>query len=617
MAERSRGGKTRNLFVWIILGLLFVGLMGFGATGLSGTVRSVGQVGDLPITTQSYFNALRGQIDQRSALAGRQISFPEAAEQRLPEQALASLVGTRVLDNEAAQLGLSVGDEIISEQVRAITAFRGSDGSFSPQTYRDVLDRQGSSPREFETSLREDTTRSLLQGAVFTGLPDAQTFGNSFAAFTREGRSFTWAPVTADQIEIALPEPSEADLQSQYDENPALYTSLESRAIDYAWITPDMIQDQVTVSEEELRAEYEARIDEFVIPERRLVERLVFPDDAAAETAIAAINTGETDFPALVADRGLSLDDVDIGDVSEAEMGVAGPAIFALENGQVTGPFASEFGPALYRMNAVLAARDTSFEEAVPELREDQAAARARRMIDDQIDAINDLLAGGATITDLAAQTDMQIGQISFSEDSSDGIAAYAEFREQAATQSTSDYPSLSSLDDGGLFALAVTEITPPALQPLDAVRDQVITDWEASARAEAILEAAENFKAQLETDSDFSALGLEAVEELNLTRRAFVNGTPPNFMQTVFEMQPAEIRTLPHEGGAIVVRLDAILPPDSNDEATLAEIDTLSETAAEGMAQDLFELYLRAIQMRTDISINEQAINAVHSNFR
>jgi peptidyl-prolyl cis-trans isomerase D len=48
-------GKTRNFFVWIIVGLLFVGLLGFGAGGLSGTVRSVGTVGDKSLTTQSYF----------------------------------------------------------------------------------------------------------------------------------------------------------------------------------------------------------------------------------------------------------------------------------------------------------------------------------------------------------------------------------------------------------------------------------------------------------------------------------------------------------------------------------------------------------------------------------
>ena len=41
-----RGTSISKGFVWVILALLIVGLAGFGASNLSGTVRSVGAVGD-------------------------------------------------------------------------------------------------------------------------------------------------------------------------------------------------------------------------------------------------------------------------------------------------------------------------------------------------------------------------------------------------------------------------------------------------------------------------------------------------------------------------------------------------------------------------------------------
>jgi len=40
--------KLSRTFVWILMGLLFVGLAGFGATNLSGSARSVASVGDKP-----------------------------------------------------------------------------------------------------------------------------------------------------------------------------------------------------------------------------------------------------------------------------------------------------------------------------------------------------------------------------------------------------------------------------------------------------------------------------------------------------------------------------------------------------------------------------------------
>jgi len=87
--------------------------------------------------------------------------------------------------------------------------------------------------------------------------------------------------------------------------------------------------------------------------------------------------------------------------------------------------------------------------------------------------------------------------------------------------------------------------------------------------------------------------------------------------MGTVFEMEVGEVRTIPNGDNVVIVRLDAIVAADMEDETFVAERDLIAETAAEGIAQDIFELYGRTVQMRTDVSINDQAINAVHTNLR
>lgn len=611
-------GKTKNFFVWIILGLLFVGLLGFGAGGLSGTVRSVGTVGEKPLSTQAYFEELQTLIRIRSAQEGRQLSFPEADALGLPIRALQAAVGQRALDNEATLLGLSVGDAIISEQVLANPAFRGIDGTFDRETYRQALSGSGMSVRDYEASLREGASRALVQGAVFTGVPDPSTYGEAVAKFTREGRTFTWAPLTAADIDITLPEPSEDDLVAHYDANPQAYTSLETRVLRYVWLTPDMIQDDMPVDEDALREEYNARLAEYVQAERRLIERLVFSDEAAAQAAIDAINAGDTSFPELVLDRGLTLEDVDGGDVTQVQMGDAGPAIFALETGGVSGPHQSDLGPAIYRVNAVLAARNTTFEQAEQELREDQASQRAIRLIEDQIDPITNLLAGGAQLSDVAEQTDMTLGELDWTEDVTDGIAAYAAFRETAAEQDVADFPDLQSLDDGGLFAIEVIEVRAPSLIPLDDIRDDVVAGWVAQETTAAVLAAAETKQAQLnEGVQDFGFLDLDAVQENGLTRRGFVNGTPTNFLTEVFNMDVGEVLVLPNDGGAIIVRLDAVTGADVEDEVFATEMAAIAESAGEGIAQDIYELFTRSVQLRTEVSINDAAINAVHANFR
>jgi len=90
-----------------------------------------------------------------------------------------------------------------------------------------------------------------------------------------------------------------------------------------------MIQDSLTVDEASLRTLYDERINEFVRPERRLVERLVYLDQDAADAAAARLAADEVDFDALVAERGLSLADIDMGDVLPSDLGAAADAVCA------------------------------------------------------------------------------------------------------------------------------------------------------------------------------------------------------------------------------------------------------------------------------------------------
>ncbi|MFH7450842.1 peptidylprolyl isomerase, partial [Pseudomonas syringae pv. tagetis] len=83
---------------------------------------------------------------------------------------------------------------------------------------------------------------------------------------------------------------------------------------------------------------YQSRIDEFQQPERRMVERLVYPSEADAAAAKARLDAGEVSFEQLAAERGLTLTDIDLGERAEAELGAAGPAVFALDQPGVVGP---------------------------------------------------------------------------------------------------------------------------------------------------------------------------------------------------------------------------------------------------------------------------------------
>jgi peptidyl-prolyl cis-trans isomerase D len=427
----------------------------------------------------------------------------------------------------------------------------------------------------------------------------------------------TWARLGPGDLETLVDAPTEAELAAFHEANPALFTAPETRAITYAWLTPDMLIGTIEADEAALRAVYEDRIDEFVQPERRLVERLVFADDAAAEAAKARLDAGEADFEALVAERGLALTDVDLGDVSEAELGAAGAAVFALDGPGVAGPAPSSLGPALFRVNAILAPREVSFEEARDDLLPEVQMDRARRVVLDMVDDLDDRLAGGATIEDLADETDMELGRIDMTATTDEGIAAYESFRDAALAADPDDFPQIVEMPEGGVFALRVDEVRPPALQPLEAVRDQVAAAWAVQETVRLMAEEAEVVAQSLRDGREMASVRLPLGVERALVRDSFVEGTPAEFVTSVFDMAEGDIRVVADETGAWIVRLDAVRPADQAAPEAQALMALFGQQTAQELSSDVLAAFTQALIATKGVEINEAAINAVQAQFR
>ncbi len=614
MAKKGTGNR---IFVGVVVVLLFFGLMFTDLGSFNSHNRTIGTVGDKEITTRQYQIALNNQIRAFEAQEQRPIPMQQALALGIDRAVQARLVTERALDNEAANLGISVGDDRVLEEILRTPAFRGTDGEFDRTAYRGALSRTGQTEATFEAAIRDQGARTLLQGAVVGAVTAPEAYADALVQFIGEQRVITWAAVDETHLTAPLPGATDADLQAYYASNPAPFTAPEQREITYAWVTPDMIQDDLEVSEDDLRRAFEDREAQFNQPERRLVERLVFLDDDAAAAALARVQDGEATFEDLVTERGLALTDADMGDVDRRDLGAAADGVFAATPGDVVGPFATDLGPALFRMNAVLAAQVTTFEEASADLRQELSADRARRQIDTLAEDFNDMLAGGATLEQLAETTQMEVGTLSFDQNSFSGIAAYETFRLAANSVTEDDFPTLENLEDGGVFALRLDAITPPTLRPFDEVADQVRTAWDAEKMRDAINARAAQIAATITPDSNINDTGLLAIAEPSLTRRSFVEGTPPAFMTEVFEMAPGEVRVVPSSRNTLIVRLESIAPPAADDPNTTANRDAVLQSAAAGIAQDIFQAYANTLQTQTDVTLDQAAINAIHAQFQ
>ena len=608
--------KGKSVVVWVLMGLLILGLGGFGVTNFGGTVRSIATVGDVEVDVNDYARALDREMRNLSQQFGQAVGLEQLQAFGRDAAIRSALITAAALDNETGRIGISVGDEEVGRQIVGAGQFQGINGEFDREGYREALRRQGLSEAEFEAKLRAETARTILEGAVVGGVAAPAAHVDTLVSWALEERGFTHAELIAADLAEPVPEPTEAQLTDFYEAEIDRYTRPELRRISYAWLSPEAFAAEVELDEDALRAAYEERIAQYVQPERRIVERLVFADQDAAEAARARIDAGAATFAEIVAERGLDLADIDLGDVTEDDLGAAGAAVFALDGPGIAGPADTPLGPALFRVNAVLDAQEVTFEEARDELAETLTIDRARRLILDQSGAIEDLLAGGATLEDLEAEAGMEFGTIAMAPETQQGIAAYTAFRQAAMQAEEGDYPELFELEDGGVAALRLDAIDPPAPRPFDEVRDRVASDWKASETQARLVTLAEEMQAALDNGETLEGLGLVTTRHAPMTRDAFLPDLPQAALDAVFATAPGDHAVVTQDG-VHILRTDEIVAvaPDAPEARAMRR--ELSAQLERAISDDLYAAFAAAMQAQAGISLNNAAIQAVHAQLR
>lgn len=609
-------GKKRPFakgFSFILFALLALSMLSFGVAGFGNQNTRIGRVGDQDIKVNDYVNSLRSTVDRFSQMLGRPVPMRDAIAAGMDKQALSDLVARVALNDEMDKVGLSASDLQVAAELGKVNAFKAADGSFDRAAYSQALKGANLTEAEYEKGLRADIARNTLQLAVTGGVTSPDVLTDTLFSYSGETRSLTWLPLTEADLTTPLPAPTDADLQAEYDANIAAYTRPEAKRISYVALLPDELAKDMPIDEAAVKALYDTRKDQFNIPEKRLVERLVYPSDAEAAAAKAKLDAGAT-FESLVAERKLTLTDIDLGDVSKSDLGAAGDGVFALTAPGVVGPLKSDLGPALFRMNAILPAQVTPYEQARADLALELQTEAARKDIAARIEAIDDALAGGATLDELATSEKLTVKSMDYASGADDNadIAKYAAFRKAADAVAQGDFPAAIVLEDGGVAAMSMVEIVPPTPRPLADVKDKVTAAWKGKKLAEALTLEATAKLALISAGTDMTTLG-KAVVTPSVERNATVDGATPALLDAAFAMKVGDVQLVNKDGFIAIVRLDAITPAKDNPKAQ-EQRDQLKGQLAQSFATDIFDTYTKAIQADRTLTIDQSVIDAIHT---
>jgi peptidyl-prolyl cis-trans isomerase D len=247
----NRLERTRN-FVLLVFGILMVlSLVLFYAP------------------TRNSFEENLGRSDETAAkVAGEKITVGElfrqkeqysqyARGQSLPAKMLVNgLIGSRIARIEAARLGLTASDAEVAAEIRS--QFKSSaDRPFDQKAYEENVAAQYGSISAYEENVRDELSARKLEAFITSGVGVSEE--EVINDFKKRNTRFDLSYVVINPAELAQAiKPTDDELNQFFERNKATYyISAPQKKIKYIFINTAKIGEKLSISEADLRAEYD------------------------------------------------------------------------------------------------------------------------------------------------------------------------------------------------------------------------------------------------------------------------------------------------------------------------------------------------------------------------
>jgi peptidyl-prolyl cis-trans isomerase D len=612
--------------------ILFVLLIGsFAIWGIEDVVRNFGRdsavvrVGDSAIELPEAQMAARREMARIARQLGSNFEPNENIRRAVAATALERLIAERVLRNEAKHLGIVAPADTVRDSVFAIPGLRGPDGQFSRQTFDGFLRANELTEPQFLQAVADDVLRQQIAGAVRAGSAAPDAMVSPLVAWALQRRTAEVVRIARD----AMPEPeapTEAQLRRYEENNAERFSTPEYREASVLILSPETLSGEIEVSDADLQQAYEARRAQFETPERRVLEQAVVPSEEAAK-AIAEAWRGGADLAAIEAQaRAADGGAADLGLLDRAALPIAdvAAAAFAAPAGGVTDPVHSPFGWHVLKVERIEPAVTRTLDQVRDQLRRDVAHDRALDVAYERANRVEDALAGGATLAEVAERFALPITAATLDATGHDQSGADVALPVAAAQRAAllraifaarqGDAPRMTEMGDA-FVAIEIRGVVPPALRPFEtveaAVRTAFIADArrrEAEARAAALLAAIRGGKSVAEAAAE---AGLTAQTIGPFSRDpAMAGDLPTELVAPLFEAKQGDATMVETRDGFAVARLTEIIPFDPTSDANaMARVRTGIE---QSMQDELEAQFSNALRGRANVRVNTEMLNQV-----
>ena len=622
--------STRNWLAKVLVGVLFILLaLSFVLWGVedvflgSNQEKVIGQVGDVEISAQEFSAQYYRQTLEIKRLLGDAFNAERGREMGYVSQVLVSLVNRALFQNAADDLGLTVSDSFVKQRILDDDAFHDDFGQFSEIIFREALYESGYTEESYVQGTRQDLIREQLVD-IFQRIPSPpEVILDPLVKLYRERRGANVIMIDLDSVE-GFNEPNEEELEKYFSTHAEDFQSPELRDISYVHVQTTDVIDQIDVAEETLREFYDDRIDSFTQPERRNLRQILVKDRLDAEKAKAKLDQGE-DFVAVAKEvANLEEEDINLGwNERNTLLEVLVEPVFDTESTAAIGPLESPFGWHILQVMAIEEEFITPFEEAKKALRNQYAGREALEVLYEMINQSEDMLAGGATLEELATTLNLDTETV-------EGISANGEtvtgvkregvppspFLERAFREEPGSISETIESGDDGFMVIRVEQLYEPRPLSFAEAKDQVKQAWISDQKRQTARETADFIAEEINQGKNIETLaqnyGFEVVGRPPFFRDDLASAElPPPLIAELFTLEPGQAVVGEDNQVFIVAQLADIVPVSDEPQ----ENEDRAEVAARlrsDLASDFLSQYSAILRERYAIDVYDNVIDSL-----
>jgi peptidyl-prolyl cis-trans isomerase D len=552
------------------------------------------------------------------------------------QQILSQMIDEQVGLIEAEENGISVSDDELAQQIFSIPALQENGRFIGEQRYEQLLQSQNPpmTKTQFEESLRRSMVLDKLRAALTDWMAVSDADVQNEYRQRNEKVKLQVVALTAAKFRNNVTV-TDADIAAHFEAHKAEYRIGEQRKIKYLLLDRDQARLKIAVPPSDIQRYYNDNITQYQTPEQVKASHILFKtegkDEAAvrkeAEGVLAQVKAGG-DFAALAKkyseDEGSKANG---GDVDFFARGRMVPefeqAAFAMEPGQVSDLVKSQFGFHIIKVTDKRPASTTPLDQVRNQIQETLTLQLADQRITDQASQYASRIKDIADLETAARELQLTVQESGFfqREDPVPGLGAAPQVSMTAFTLQGTAASAPLGTPRGPVF-IAVSERKDPYVPMLDEVKERVREDLIKVKATEASKERAGAIAAALKSAKDFAAAakaqGFEAKDTELVSRGAALPdiGVSPEVDRVAFSLSAGTVSDpIQTNDGTVIVRVvdkDEVTPDEMKQAQEAFRAELLNERRAR-----FFSAYMDRAREKMKVQVNTDVVRRVLSSYR